>query len=374
VSDEDRLPPLFLGLFRELVAQGVPVSVRDYLDGIRALRFGFGHGDRERLCALARTLWARSDEERRIVNRWFDVLPRPPQALVDRIEETYTDTFQPQLRPGSPPETSAPAPVPSVPKEKTGQAATPGAEAAAPRARVSFGGAHEGGGLPVPRLPVEPAIDEDYVLHPQTLISARDLAVLWRRYRRSTRRGPHTEMDLESTIRERCRRGLLRQPVLRPRRGNSARLLVLADTSASMDPWRPFLDTLADSLHLGRFARSEILYFGNLPRRQLFATPHLTESKPTDDVLRRHAGASLLVVSDAGSARGYLNRRRTMQTAAFLDKATRFFPATVWLNPMPQPRWAGTTASLLASRTLVTMLPLDAAHLLRAVDVLRGNK
>jgi len=41
---------------------------------------------------------------------------------------------------------------------------------------------------------------------------------------------------------------------------------------------------------------------------------------------------------------------------------------------MPESRWTGTTAEQLASLTPVTMLPLDAAHVLRAVDVLRGNK
>jgi uncharacterized protein with von Willebrand factor type A (vWA) domain len=90
-------------------------------------------------------------------------------------------------------------------------------------------------------------------------------------------------------------------------------------------------------------------------------------------VLRRHAGAGLLMVSDAGSARGYLNRRRALQTADFLAEARRFFPAIVWLNPMPRARWAGTTAALIAARP-GAHAALDAAHLLRAIDILRGNK
>ena len=39
---QPRLPPLLHGLFRELVANGVPIGIRDYLDGIRALRLGYG--------------------------------------------------------------------------------------------------------------------------------------------------------------------------------------------------------------------------------------------------------------------------------------------------------------------------------------------
>ena len=60
--------------------------------------------------------------------------------------------------------------------------------------------------------------------------------------------------------------------------------------------------------------------------------------------------------------------------STFLAAARRFFPAIAWLNPMPRERWAGTTAALVAAGPDAVMLPLDAPHLLRAVDILRGNK
>lgn len=376
MSNDARLPPPLLGLFRELLANGVPVGVRDYLDGLRALQLGFGQGSRQALRGLVLALWARSDEEHRLITRWFDVLPVAEQALVDAIDETLAKAQaatgdaadgERQVNPAAPggkvvsPLSPADEPAPIA---ATGEA----------RARVSFAGTHEGSGLPVPRLSAEPEITEHYVLHPHTLLSLREMVVLWRRFRRSTRRGPRSELDLAASIRERCRRGLLLQPVCRSRRANSARLLVLADASASMDPWRPFLATLADSLRLGRLASAELRYFSNLPRRQLFLEPDLSDPLPRDELLRRHAGAGLLVVSDAGSARGYLNRRRAVQTAAFLTEAARLFPAIVWLNPMPQARWAGSTAALVAAGSNVTMLPLETTHLLRAVDILRGNR
>ncbi|MCK6394581.1 VWA domain-containing protein [Zoogloea sp.] len=374
----DTLPPLLLGLFRELKAHGVPVGVRDYLDGVEALRLGFGQGDRAALRELASALWGRSDEERRLIARWFDVLPAPEAAQIAGIDEAL-DTLdaradEPAVAPATPARPSAPTPAGS----QAGPTGMPGpspdtTSTEAARARVSFAAAREGSGLPVPRLASAPPIGEDYVLDPQPLISPRDLAVLWRRYRRSTRHGPRTEMDLAATLRERCRRGLLCRPVCRPRRSNSARLLILADASPSMDPWRPFLATLAASLPLGRLARAELRYFSNQPRRQLYATPDLDQPEDRNEVLRRHAGAALLVVSDAGSARGALNRRRALQTTDFLDEARRLFPAAVWLNPMPRRRWAGTTAGLIATGP-VPMLPVDAPHLLRAIDILRGNK
>jgi hypothetical protein len=216
-------------------------------------------------------------------------------------------------------------------------------------------------------------IGEDYVLHPQPLISLRDMAVLWRRYRRSTRRGPRSELDLAATMRERCRRGLLCRPVCRPRRSNSARLLVLADASPSMDPWRPFLATLAASLPFGRLASAELRYFSQPSPPAALADPKPRRPEDRDEVLRRHAGAGLLVVSDAGSARGALNRRRALQTAAFLAEARRFFPSSSGstrcrrdaLGRHHRRRWSPPARCHAAARC---------AHLLRAVDILRGNK
>lgn len=384
---QPRLPPLLHGLFRELVANGVPIGIRDYLDGIRALRLGYGQcgvalpgedGMRQALCALARTLWARSDEEHRLISRWFARIPAPPGALVEEVDAAL-DAFEEEALPRHTPDTLAPGQPDTRANYATGKR---GGETGpvddtndqtVPRVRVRFESAQEGGGLPVPRLEVAPVMGEDYVLNPQTLVSLRDLAVLWRRYRRSTRSGPRTELDLGATVGERCRRGLLLKPVCRPRRGNSARLLILADASPSMDPWRPFLATLADSLHFGRL-RYDVFYFANQPRKQLFASPDLRAPQDRDEVLRRHAGAGLLILSDAGSARGYLNRRRATQTVDFLAGAITCCPAAVWLNPMPRARWAGTTAARIAAETRVPMLPLDASQLLRAVDILRGNK
>ena len=370
------LPPPLLGLFRELLANGVALGVRDYLDGLRALRRGFGDGGRRELRELALALWARSDDERRLVGRWFADVPFAGQPLLDAVDEALDAAAA--TAPGRAGETRRSGAAPAGAQGSGAPPAAGGGDAAATpaevRARVSFAGARAGGGLPVPRLAAEPSIGEDYVLQPQTPLGLRELAVLWRRYRRSTRQGPRRELDLAATIGERCRRGLLPRPVYRPRRGNSARLLVLADASPSMDPWRPLLATLAESLRFGRLASAELRYFSNLPRRQLFADAEHCHPQPLDEVLRRHAGGGLLVVSDAGSARGYLNRRRALQTATFLEAARRFFPAIAWLNPMPRERWAGTTAALVAAGPDAVMLPLDAPHLLRAVDILRGNK
>jgi uncharacterized protein with von Willebrand factor type A (vWA) domain len=44
----------------------------------------------------------------------------------------------------------------------------------------------------------------------------------------------------------------------------------------------------------------------------------------------------------------------------------------VWINPMPERRWGGSSAAQIAREGPVLMLPLDEENLARAVDHLRG--
>lgn len=379
MNDLDRFPPL-LGLFRELLANGAPIGVRDYLDGLRALQLGFGQNSPDRLLKLALALWSRSDEEHRLISRYFGSFPELPNELIQGVEEMLLENLdEPKVRDrqGSKRVSSidgVDSPLSRLKQPIKGTAEESASRDELPRALVSFSNAQRNGGLPLPNLVADPNIGEEYVLKPQTQFRPRDLAVLWRRYRRSTRQGLRTELDLAATIHERCRQGYLSQPVCRSRRTNSARLLVLADVSASMDPWQSFVEMLPDSLILGRLASAEVYYFSNLPRNQLFAAHSLKEPVLRDEVLRQNTGAGVLMISDAGSARGYLNRRRALQTSKFLAELAGKCPAIVWLNPMPRARWAGTTAGLIASSPAVTMLPLNAPQLMHAIDILRGNR
>jgi uncharacterized protein with von Willebrand factor type A (vWA) domain len=240
--------------------------------------------------------------------------------------------------------------------------------------RVDIRAAGETGGVPLP-YPVLPAVaSETYVMEPQAVISPRALAVLWRRYRRMVRSGAAAELDVDATIDARCRLGTIDRPVLRAPKVNRARLLILADVSPSMAPWRPFLDALARSLALSRLQDARMLYFTNVPGRAFFRLPTLTDAIRAEQVFKRFEGAGLLILSDGGAARGYSNRQRVARTTAFVETAHRRARAVVWVNPMPRFRWKNTSAEAIAGSRAASFLPLDVASLIRAVDILRGVK
>jgi uncharacterized protein with von Willebrand factor type A (vWA) domain len=207
----------------------------------------------------------------------------------------------------------------------------------------------------------------------------RQLALLWRRLRRNQRLGVKQELDLQASLRARCELGVLLRPVLRPCRSNTAKLLILADASPSMAPWLPFLKVLEASLAHGRLGDADLRWFVNVPGTTLQVAAPLqaaarqkSQRESQLELLRRFAGGTVLVLSDAGSARGLQSRRRVRHTKAFLDTAAHWGMQVVWINPMPAQRWSGSSAAQIEREGPVLMLPLDGANLARAVDYLRG--
>jgi uncharacterized protein with von Willebrand factor type A (vWA) domain len=244
---------LLYGVFRELVNHRLSLGVNDYLDALRMLRTQMQREDapqfvgRDALRRLCQVMWARSPEEVRLVDRIVDGITPPDADEVKAIDALIgAVTPRAPLEPARRSETGGERAGGTAP-----ETATASADSAA-KVGVSFEPLAQGSAvaLPYPVLPQRG--HETFVLQPQTVMSPRALAILWRRYRRMVRTGPRVELDVDATIGELAKRGMVHQPVLRPGRANAARLLILADASPSMSAWRPFLDALARSVALSR--------------------------------------------------------------------------------------------------------------------------
>ena len=186
------------GLYLYLVRNGFPLSVQDYQDALGALQCGYGVHRRDQLQWLCETLWARTEEEKIRLKRLFLEFPQPtPEviaALTGTKSEVTADTKPPSTK---------------LPKNNQQAEAKPGQEAPI----VQFGAPAETGvGLPRAAIPAE-AI-QPFILTPRPLVSQRALIVIWRRFRLARRAGPRVEIDIDATIAEQSRRGLLMEPVL----------------------------------------------------------------------------------------------------------------------------------------------------------------
>lgn len=348
---------LLEGIFRHLVREGVPLSVRDLTDAIRSLEAGHGAFTRERLSWLCQTLWARTEEEqRRIALLFHQHLPRPTQAEVNAATGA-----PPPLDAQKPTETQQPEPALEQPVQP------------AAGSSIEFSEAGRPGGIGVPRALVRSAGGEAFVLTPKPLVPERACIITWRRYWRGLRIGPKTELDVPNTIHAKAQSGLLLRPVMVAPRSNQAKLVLLVDQGPGMAAFGHSTAALADSLQEGRLAISQVYYFHQTPAK-LFEGANLTQPVELQAALEKFSGMPALIVSDAGSASGGIDTARIAAIRDFLRRsATRWTPLA-WLNPMPQARWRGTSAASIARLPGVLMKPFGEDGLVYAIDVLRGKR
>jgi uncharacterized protein len=357
---------VLIGILRALNERGLALSTRDYLDALRALELGFGCAGRQDLEKLVTALWARTDEEKRIIHRAFVRIPSPSSEEIQLFGPFAATSNQDEALKGG----STPRRGPSGDREHE-----PTQEPLSdPVARVGFESHPAKGGIPLPPAQRTHSGRDGFILEPQTVISRRRLAVIWRRFRKMLPSGARTELDVGACIAERCRMGALQAPILRPERINFAKLAVLVDMSPSMSPWRPFVREVSNSLALSGLRAARLRYFENDPLDGIFVDPRLKQRQDTIGFLRQCEGSGLLIVSDAGAARGFFNPGRLKRLRCFLDDARQLCSAIVWIIPMPRPRWTNTTAGALARSRGATFLSLSEDMLVRAVDILRGAR
>jgi uncharacterized protein with von Willebrand factor type A (vWA) domain len=246
------------------------------------------------------------------------------------------------------------------------------------------------------------------IFNPRYVLSYRQVAQAWRRLRRLVRRGPKTELDVQGTIDLRCRQGVVSAVVLRARKRNAVRLLLLLDRQGSMVPFHHFSDNAIQAAiyQSGRFEQAETFYFHDVPRGRrstkqiqqlrrfsehlfpqidkevgnihplnrgyVYKDPQLLKARLLTDVLADPVtNMAVVIVSDAGAARGDYDTARLVDSVAFLKTLYAHTLGVVWLNPLSEHRWQHSTAAQIAR--FVPMFPVNHEGLNKAVNVLRGQ-
>jgi uncharacterized protein with von Willebrand factor type A (vWA) domain len=222
--------------------------------------------------------------------------------------------------------------------------------------------------MPQPQLP-----EAGEELRAYWPVSRRSMIYTWRYLRRPVKDGPRNVLNLAATVEQTARRGLFLEPVYERRETNRAHLVLLLDQGGSMVPFHRFtrdlVETACEESPIGQVA---VAYFRNVPTGSLYRDPHLTEPLALENALAGCSpDSSILLVGDAGAARGYRNLQRVRASTKLLVALKRMTTLIAWLNPMPRHRWPGTSAELIAH--LVPMFQMDPDGFSNAVDVLRGQ-
>lgn len=247
------------------------------------------------------------------------------------------------------------------------------APASAPKISASQERTPEWSTLPV-RAPVNFMLTDDTTdVRTYWPVTRRFMLYTWRYLRRPMPDGPLDILDVHTTVEQAARQGFFLAPIYRRRDRNHAHLVLLIDQGGSMVPFHRFSRDVADTArNESALQQVDVLYFHNVVGEHLFQDPHLTQPVHLNRLLAHCTGnTSMLVVSDAGAARGYQRIKRIRATTRFLIQLKQYTTLIAWLNPMPKERWDGTSAELIAQ--LVPMFQMDPDGLSHAIDVVRGQ-
>lgn len=342
------LPLIYL--FYRLRDAGMQLGVQEYMMLVRALEAGFGLPDRASLLRLCKAIWAKSNQEERLLEHWFEKLsmhlqapPNDPPGSGKQVtggnEAGYSSTS-------------------TYPQKITKK------DAAAAVQALKVGGA-----TPEASLVTFPWADADYFP-----ASSRQMKQAWRYLRRSARRGTVTEVDVEGTITLTAKQGMFLRPVYVPRHTNLVHLILLIDHGGSMVPFHKLARRLVESVSRGgRLNRVNTYYFHDYPATYVYRDRGYQSAVSVPNLLEglTQRNACILIVSDAGAARGSFDDQRIEATERFICQMREKVRRIAWLNPVPESRWMGTTAEVIAE--FVSMRQLDRQGLHQAIDVLRGR-
>jgi len=358
---------ILIRLFTRLGKRGFRPGVGKYLAAIAAMEDGYGNTPEE-LRSTLRLLWCQSRDEL--------VLFEP---LWEEVWEEVLREQQIQLAQASP--TKAPQPRPENEIMEDSNSIIDTSKPIAPPENLENLPKKESQLDFVPvRAPKVTTIEgEGSELQQDFPISRRYMAYSWRRLRRLIPLGVLDVLDVEATVSAVAKQGFYLKPIYRQREINRTHLLLFVDREGSMIPFHRFVRNLVDAaLEESGIEQVNVFYFRNVFEDSVFCDEYLTKFialKPIETTQAVLADCDrdtiVMIVSDAGAARGHDSFERFHASTEFLFALRQEVDTIIWLNPLPQERWRNTSAAKIAY--FVPMYPLDPEGLGAAIDLARGQ-
>ncbi|WP_298557734.1 VWA domain-containing protein [uncultured Aliiroseovarius sp.] len=360
---------MFLPFFENLRAANVPVSLREYLSFLEAMKAGLVTYDVEGFYYLARTAMVKDE-------RNLDKFDRAFAASFEGLEAISADQMLEAVD------------IPQEWLEKMAEKFLTEEEKAEIEALGGFDklmetlkerlkeqeGRHQGGNKWIGTAGTSPfgaygynpegvRIGQDRSRHQRAVkvwdkrefknlddsveLGTRNIKVALKRLRNWARDGAHDELDLDGTIRATAEHGYL-DVKTRPERRNAVKVLLFLDVGGSMDPHIKVVEELFSAAR-AEFKHLEYYYFHNCLYEGVWRDNNRrwTEQIPTWDVLRTYGSDyKCIFVGDASMSpyeiayRGGANEHWNDETGqTWLERAREQWPNNMWINPLPEHHW-----------------------------------
>jgi len=169
------------------------------------------------------------------------------------------------------------------------------------------------------------------------------------------------QLDLPATINWVANHGYLEKIIYSYASTSTTPVRLLIDEGGSMVAFFQLVEMLSAKVEVVNKEENAVYYFRNCPVKKVYLNKEQTKGIPIDTFIQRKT--PLLIVSDAGAARGRYDKERIQATEQFL-KQLKNIP-TVWVNPFPKHRWLNTSADYISA--LVPMYEATDAAFINAV-------
>ncbi|NER52491.1 MAG: hypothetical protein F6J92_38810 [Symploca sp. SIO1A3] len=343
---------------------GLPLGIDEYLLVLRSLEAGVGIGSRQELEQLCCMLWAKSEEENRLIRQLFQQMWQfEPGELENEDKRSLDDDTTESSQPLSIDETETPEE--SFSDEPLSELeAQPSITPEPVQAVQAVRSSRQNRELRRPRYSL---------LTEYFPVTRRQMKQGWRYLRRPVREGVPIELDVEATVAKMSRENILLEPVLIPSRSNRTDLVLMIDQEGSMVPFHELSRQLKETAERGgRLRQTRVFYFHDYADEYLYHHPALLDAQPITEVLAEIGErAVVLIISDGGAARGNFDQERVESTKVWIEQLQQSVRYCAWLNPMPNECWQDTTAGEIAR--LLPMFEMNRQGMNAAISVLRGR-
>ncbi|EGI76861.1 vWA domain-containing protein [Hylemonella gracilis] len=211
-------------------------------------------------------------------------------------------------------------------------------------------------------------------------LGTRNIKVALRRLRRFAREGNELELALDDTIRATAANAGYLDIKLVPERHNNVKVLLLMDVGGTMDEHIQRVEELFSAAK-AEFKHLEFYYFHNCVYDFMWKNNRrrFSEKFPTWDIIRKYnKDYKLIFVGDATMSPyeivqpgGSVEYHNEEAGAEWLQRLTNAFPKFAWINPEPQGAWQyRQSISLIQQLMNQRMYPLTLRGLEEAMRLL----
>lgn len=211
-------------------------------------------------------------------------------------------------------------------------------------------------------------------------LGTRNIKMALRRLRKFARAGADEELDMDNTIQSTAHNGGMLDIVMRPERRNTVKVLAFFDIGGSMDAHVKICEELFSATRT-EFKHLENFYFHNFLYESVWQDNkrRLSERIPTWDIFNKYGSDyRVVVVGDATMAPyeithsgGSVEHWNEEPGAVWIQRLSLLYPKLVWINPTPQETWEY-SSSVAITQELVEnrMYPLTIRGLEDAMNLL----